>query len=152
MDHSRTTANPCQPDERLSVPSCGQITSGSLHGSIFRRVHAPLLKAGAGGQNGRSNKQNPRLMSKTSRQVVTGVVVNHHLNVTRKAFDRLKAIIHACGKAEDLRLDDPVFRASLLGKIGSVEAVNPHRGQKLLELLSTAVARRNGGSYPDRGE
>ncbi len=98
------------------------------------------------------NAAKTRIMSKTSRQVVTGVVVNHHLNVTRKAFDQLKAIIHACGSAEDLRLDDPVFRTSLLGKIGWVEAVNPHRGQKLLELLSTAVARRDGSSYPDRGE
>jgi hypothetical protein len=97
------------------------------------------------------NPAKTRIMSRTSRQVVTGVVVNHHLNVTRKAFDHLKAIIHACGKAGDLRLNDPVFRTSLLGKIGWVEAVNPHRGQKLLELLSTAVARRNGSSYPDRG-
>jgi len=95
------------------------------------------------------NSAKTRIMSKTSRQVVTGVVVNHHLNVTRKAFDQLKAIIHACGKADDLRLNDPVFRTSLLGKIGWVEAVNPHRGQKLLELLSTAIARRDGSSYPD---
>lgn len=89
-------------------------------------------------------------MAETSRQVVTGVVVNHHLNVNRKTFDQLKAIIHACGNADDLRLEDPVFKTSLLGKISWIEAVNPHRGQKLLELLSTAMARRNSGSYTDR--
>jgi retron-type reverse transcriptase len=89
------------------------------------------------------NSAKTRIMSKTSRQVVTGVVVNRHLNVNRQAFDQLKAIIHACGKADDLRLNDPVFRTSLLGKIGWVETVNPHRGQKLLELLSTAMAKRN---------
>lgn len=90
----------------------------------------------------RLNSAKTRIMSKTSRQIVTGVVVNHHLNVDRREFDQLKAIIHACGKADDLRLNDPVFRASLLGKIGWVEAVNPHRGQKLLELLSTAMEKR----------
>ncbi len=88
------------------------------------------------------NPAKTRLMSKTTRQVVTGIVVNRHLNVTRKGFDQLKAIIHACGRADDLRLSDPAFRARLFGKIGWVEAVNPHRGQKLLDLLATALAKR----------
>ncbi len=123
--------------------------SGDSHvgGVLLRAV--PLIVEDEGFQ---LNSAKTRIMSKTSRQVVTGVVVNHHLNVTRKAFDQLKAIVHACGKADDLRLDDPVFRTSLLGKIMWVEAVNIHRGQKLLELLSTALARRNGSSYPDRVE
>lgn len=109
------------------------------------RVAGTLLRAVpdiVGDEGFQLNSAKTRIMSNTSRQVVTGVVVNHHLNVTRKAFDQLKAIIHACGKAEDLRLNDPVFRISLLGKIGWVEAVNPHRGNKLLELLSTAMVKR----------
>lgn len=86
------------------------------------------------------NVEKTRVMSHTSRQVVTGVVVNQHLNVSRAYFDQLKAIIHACGKSTDLRLNDPRFRASLIGKIEWVEAVNPRRGQKLHSLLSTALA------------
>lgn len=35
MDHSRTTTNACQPDERLLVPFFGRIISGNLRGSLF---------------------------------------------------------------------------------------------------------------------
>lgn len=197
-DHSRTTTNACQPDERLLVPFCGQIISGNLRGSLFPQgspaspglanlavftldkrlsslaksvdanysryaddlsfsgdshVAGLLLRAVpqiVEDEGFQPNSAKTRVMAETSRQVVTGVVVNHHLNVSRKVFDQLKAIIHACGKADDLRLEDPVFKTSLLGKISWIEAVNPHRGQKLLELLSTAMARRNSGSYTDR--
>ncbi len=123
--------------------------SGDSHvaGTLLRAVPRIIKDEGF-----EPNSAKTRIMSKSSRQVVTGVVVNHHLNVSRKSFDQLKAIIHACGKAGDLRLNDPVFQTSLLGKIGWVEAVNPHRGQKLLDLLSTAIARQNGSSCPDRVE
>lgn len=71
------------------------------------------------------NQSKTRVMRGASQQVVTGVVVNEHLNIDRKAYDRLKAIIHACGKPDDQRLLDPTFRSSLVGKIDWVEAVNP---------------------------
>lgn len=82
-----------------------------------------------------NNRTKTRVMSRSSRQLVTGVVVNEHLNIDRKTFDQLKAVIHACGRSEDTRLLDPVFRASLEGKIDWVDAVNPRRGQKLRGLL-----------------
>ncbi len=85
------------------------------------------------------NRAKTRLMSNTSRQMVTGVVVNERLNIDRKLFDHLKAVIHACGKPDDTRLLDPVFRASLLGKIDWVETVNPSRGLKLGRLLKKAA-------------
>ncbi|MEL7257527.1 MAG: reverse transcriptase family protein [Pseudomonadota bacterium] len=44
------------------------------------------------------NTKKTRVTSALSRQSVTGVVVNQHLNIDRKTFDRLKAIIHACGQ------------------------------------------------------
>ncbi len=90
-----------------------------------------------------ANPAKTRVMSQATRQIVTGVVVNRHLNVTRRTFDQLKAIIHACRKPEDTRLTDPAFRASLLGQIDWVETVNPSRGQKLRGLLSTAFAAKH---------
>lgn len=84
------------------------------------------------------NQSKTRVMRRASQQVVTGVVVNEHLNIDRKAFDHLKAIIHACGKPDDQRLLDPTFRGSLVGKIDWVEAVNPKRGQKLRQMLADA--------------
>ncbi|MEP3678382.1 MAG: reverse transcriptase family protein [Paracoccaceae bacterium] len=75
-------------------------------------------------------------------QRVTGIGVNRHLNVDRAAFDRLKAVIHACAKPEDSRLAEAGFRAKLLGQIGWVEAVNPLRGAKLRRLLERSWHKR----------
>lgn len=82
-------------------------------------------------------------MPDAARQVVTGIVVNKHLNTSRQSFDQLKAIIHACENVGDMRLGDPKFRESLLGKIGWVESVNPQRGQKLRHLLAASWAKAN---------
>ena len=90
----------------------------------------------------RLNPAKTKVMRHGARQVVTGIVVNTHLNVDRKTYDHLKAVIHACGNPEDPRLTDPAFRASLLGKIGWVETVNPPRGQKLRRLLAKSWERR----------
>lgn len=83
-----------------------------------------------------------RTMPATGRQTVTGIVVNQHVNVSRRHFDHLKAVIHRSGKPEDNRLLDPRFRASILGQIGWIEALNPARGEKLRRLLEAAWARR----------
>ncbi|MGI9511387.1 MAG: hypothetical protein ACR2OL_00670 [Anderseniella sp.] len=88
------------------------------------------------------NSTKTRIMLDTSRQVVTGVVVNRRLNVPRKAFDRLKAVIPACGRPDDARLNDPVLRTSLIGQIDWLEGGNPQRGQKLLRLLDKATAKQ----------
>ncbi|MEJ6401476.1 reverse transcriptase family protein [Yoonia sp. 2307UL14-13] len=87
----------------------------------------------------RLNPHKTRTMGTASRQYVTGLVVNQHINVDRRSYDRIKAVIHACGKPGDHRLADPAFRDSLLGLIGWVEQVNPHRGRKLRERLDRAV-------------
>ena len=89
------------------------------------------------------NSAKTRIMPDVTRQVITGIVVNKHLNTSRQSFDQLKAIIHACEKTGDMRLGDPSFRESLLGKIGWVESVNPQRGQKLRHLLAASWAKAN---------
>lgn len=87
------------------------------------------------------NPGKTRISSATSRQTVTGLVVNQHLNIDRRTFDTLKATIHACGKPDDTRLADPVFRSSLIGKLDWVERVNPGRGRKLKMLLLKALSQ-----------
>ncbi len=81
-------------------------------------------------------------MPASGRQMLTGLIVNRKLNTSRKEFDRLKAILHACRRPEDDRLDDPGFRLSLEGRIAWVEAVNPGRGRKLRAGFETALGRR----------
>ncbi len=92
------------------------------------------------------NPAKTRVMPRSTRQKVTGVVVNDHLNIDRRHFDRLKAIIHACAATDDARFDDPVFVTYLMGKIGWVEAINPARGQKLRQLLSDAWTTKYGAA------
>lgn len=108
---------------------------GKIAGTLLRAVPEIVRDEGF-----LLNSAKTRVMSRTSRQVVTGVVVNAHLNVDRTSFDRLKAIIHACGQKGDGRLRDPLFRASLVGRIDWVETVNPRRGRKLRRLLAEAAS------------
>lgn len=79
-----------------------------------------------------------RFMRRGVRQQIVGVVVNERLNVRRKDYDSLKAILHNCsrfGPSSQNREDRPDFRAYLLGRIGHVAALHPTRGQRLKVLF-----------------
>jgi hypothetical protein len=107
------------------------------------RIVAPLLAAVPQITCDEGLPLNPgktRVMLQGGRQVVTGVVVNRHLNVKRADYDRLKAVIHACARPADMRLADPAFHATMQGQIGWVAAVNPSGGAKLQALFDDARA------------
>ena len=79
-----------------------------------------------------------RLMRRSVRQHLAGVVVNERLNVRRCDYDRLKAILMNCrrhGPAAQNRANHPDFRAHLTGRIAFVAQVNPARGHRLRELF-----------------
>ena len=88
------------------------------------------------------NHQKTQILSRSSRQLVTGIVVNDHINISRRKYDQIKATIHACGKPGDRRIFDPVFRSRLIGKIGWVETVNQNRGWKLRQKLASVINDR----------
>ena len=84
------------------------------------------------------NARKTRIMRRSARQRVTGLVVNNHLNVPRESYDALKAILYNCarnGAEAENRSGDPDFRAHLDGRIGWVEQVNPQRGAKLRAMF-----------------
>ena len=81
----------------------------------------------------RLNTAKTRVMAASQRQVVTGLVVNKRLNVTRREYDRLKAAIHAMAWRED-----PVLQARLVGQIGWVAQVHPAKGEKLRSFMARA--------------
>lgn len=86
------------------------------------------------------NRSKTRVMHRSDCQKITGVVVNEHINVPRNTYDELKAILHNCAKygpQEQNRLGISDFRAHLEGRVGWVEAVNPHRGRRLRTLFET---------------
>ena len=84
------------------------------------------------------NERKTRVMTRSRRQQITGIVVNAHANVPRDSFDQLKAILHNCrvnGFAAENREGHPDFRAHLEGRIGWVYSLNPTRGKKLQAML-----------------
>lgn len=80
------------------------------------------------------NARKTRVRPCGTRQQVTGIVVNQHLNVPRHEFDALKAILHNCvvqDPQSQNRAGHADFRAHLLGRINWVESLNPGRGVRL---------------------
>ena len=84
------------------------------------------------------NKRKTRIMRRDACQRVTGIVVNDHVNVPRRTFDRLKATLHnavrtgPAGQNRDGRKD---FRAHLEGRVAWVEHVNPQKGARLRRIF-----------------
>lgn len=71
------------------------------------------------------------------RQKITGIVVNEKLNIDRREFDRLKAILHNCrrlGPSTQKRNVQTDFRSHLQGRIAHVRQINAHRAMKLQHI------------------
>jgi len=84
------------------------------------------------------NFRKTRLMRASQKQSATGIVFNERINIDRREFDRLKAILHNCNRAgaeSQNRESHPDFRAHLLGRIQWVTLLNETRGQKLRHLF-----------------
>ncbi len=80
-----------------------------------------------------------RVMRRGVRQQLASLVVNERLNVSRAAFDALKATLTNCvrhGPTGQNREGHPDFRAHLIGRVGWVTAVNPAKGHKLQLILA----------------
>lgn len=85
----------------------------------------------------RVHHRKTRIMRQGVRQHLAGVVVNSHLNVMRKDFDRLEATLTNCirrGPETQNRAAHPRFRAHLEGRVGFVGTINPAKGRRLRAL------------------
>jgi hypothetical protein len=79
-----------------------------------------------------------RIMREGVRQHLAGLVINEHMNVPRKDFDRLKAMLTNCvrhGAESQNREGHPAFRQHLEGRVGFVEMLNPAKGARLRRIL-----------------
>jgi hypothetical protein len=80
-----------------------------------------------------------RIMRRSVRQQLAGIVVNERPNLARHDYDALKATIFNCARGDpesqnrEGLLD---FRAHLAGRIAYASQVNPERGRRLQELFS----------------
>jgi RNA-directed DNA polymerase len=84
------------------------------------------------------NHHKTRVMHRSARQRLTGIVVNDKPNVARHDYDALKATLHNCvrhGPAAQNREGHPAFRDHLLGRIAHVRSLNLHRAEKLMRVF-----------------
>ncbi len=88
------------------------------------------------------NEQKTRVMRKGRQQRVTGVVVNERTNMSRRDFDKLKAILHNCAKhgpAGQNRANHPDFKGHLQGRVAHAMHIGPERGVKLKAMFEQIV-------------
>lgn len=88
------------------------------------------------------NPAKTRVQRSSTRQQVTGVVVNSRTGVPREEEDRLRAVLHDAvrnGPDAANRGRVPDFRAHLEGRVGWVVSVNPVRGARLRRQLDAVV-------------
>ena len=84
------------------------------------------------------NHRKTRCLTAGRRQSVCNVVVNHHANLPRDEFDRLKAVLHQCatqGPAAQNREGRPHWREYLQGRVAWATQLNPAKAQRLKRLL-----------------
>ena len=67
-----------------------------------------------------------------------GLVTNEKVNVVRRDFDQLKAVLTNCvrfGPGSQNRDRRPDFRSHLSGKVSFVEMINPAKGNRLRDIF-----------------
>jgi RNA-directed DNA polymerase len=82
------------------------------------------------------NEDKSSVRTAATRQLVCGVVVNAHPNVTRAEYDRLKAILHNAARDGPGVQNVGELRAQLQGRIAWIASLNPRRGEKLRRRFS----------------
>lgn len=84
------------------------------------------------------NFRKSRIMRRSVRQHLAGLVVNHCPNTRRSDYDVLKATLTNCvrhGPESQNRASHPQFRAHLNGRVSFVEMVNPEKGTRLRRIF-----------------
>ncbi len=79
-----------------------------------------------------------RIMRQSVRQHLAGLVTNERLNIRRKDYDVLKAILTNCirhGSATQNREAHPNFPDHLAGRISFVESIHAEKGSRLRALF-----------------
>jgi hypothetical protein len=87
------------------------------------------------------NQSKFRVIRRSQRQTVTGIVVNDELRVPRNERRRFRAILHNCKThgIESQAGGNPAFGDYLRGFASYLHMVDPQEGQKLLEEVNALL-------------
>jgi RNA-directed DNA polymerase len=102
------------------------------------RFFLPQVGAIALEEGFRINHRKTRVMPRSRRQQLCGLVVNEKPNLPRREVDNLRALLFNAarfGPQSQNRERHPRFRAQLEGRIGHVASIHPARGQRLRALF-----------------
>jgi RNA-directed DNA polymerase len=93
----------------------------------------------------RVNHHKTRVMRQGVQQCLAGLVTNQKMNVPRRDFDRLKAVLTNCvrfGPESQNRERLPAFRSHLQGRVSFVEMIHPPKGARLRRILDCIQWKR----------
>jgi hypothetical protein len=99
------------------------------------------------------NQDKFRVIRRSQRQLVAGIVVNDELRVPRPERRRLRAILHNCRThgVESQARGQPGFLDHLAGLASYIHMVHPEEGTQLLREVEELLGQA-GGNGADRGE
>jgi RNA-directed DNA polymerase len=113
--------------------------SGPTRFGTSLRDFIPLVGQIVRQERFRLNAAKRKILRSSGKLVVTGVVVNEKINVSRREFDRLKAVLTNCarhGASSQNRAGHPHFAAHVRGRIAQVTQLNADRGARLLAVYN----------------
>jgi RNA-directed DNA polymerase len=113
--------------------------SGSSRFGTSLRDFIPLVAQIVRQERFRLNAAKKKILRSSGKLVVTGVVVNEKINVSRREFDRLKAVLTNCarhGASSQNKAGHPHFAAHLRGRLAQVTQLNAARGVRLLAVYN----------------
>ncbi|MCU1491305.1 MAG: Retron-type RNA-directed polymerase, partial [Acidimicrobiaceae bacterium] len=87
----------------------------------------------------RINAMKTTVRRRGERQRLAGILVNERLNVDRRHYEDLKALLHNAqmnGPQSQNRADQPHFADHVRGRIAWVDHLNPNRGRRLLDSFN----------------
>ena len=99
----------------------------------------PRIAAIASEEGFRTHHRKTRIMRQSARQHLAGLTVNQRMNVSRRDFDHLKAVLTNCahfGPDGQNRDGHAEFRLHLEGRISYVESIHSQRGQRLRTIFN----------------
>ncbi len=86
------------------------------------------------------NFRKTRVMTASTRQRITGVVVNEKLSAPREELELLRAILHNCrrhGPETQNRAGHPDFRAHLRGRVAWIASLDRQKGARLYTIFES---------------
>lgn len=110
----------------------------TISGSYDLAIHKETIVRIINGAGFEVNNQKVRMVSKGSRQKVTGLVVNHKISIGRTKKKTIRAIVHNIlmnGPVLENRYNDPFFRERVFGHLGCASAIDPEFALPLIDSL-----------------